>query len=76
MAAVNLLASVVKAEEMLSGLVEDFKIFNQGSGKFPFDSGVDPDDLFMMGDDEIRGGLLLRGATSDKKGNFLRGMIR
>jgi hypothetical protein len=29
-----------------------------------------------MGDDEIRGGMLLRGTTSDKKGNFLRGMIR
>jgi hypothetical protein len=32
---------------------------------------VDPDELFIMRDDEIRGGLLHRGARNDEKGKFL-----
>ena len=50
-AVVNLLASVLKASELLNGLAEDFKLFNQGNMKFMEGAGYDPTDMFL-GDDE------------------------
>jgi hypothetical protein len=52
-AAVNLLASVLKASELLNSLADDFKTFNQGNMRFTERLyGFDPNDTLMMDDEE------------------------
>ncbi len=54
-AAVNLLATVLKAGEVLNSLAEDFKTFNQASDRHGhgFDGfGFDPNDMMFMGDEQ------------------------
>ena len=54
MAAVNLLASVLKASELLNGLADDFKIYNQGDMRRGHMDGVnfDPSDVMFLGDED------------------------
>jgi hypothetical protein len=62
-AAVNLMATVVKASEILNTLADDFKLFNAGSNRNIMMEGAgmdfDPSDMFM-GDDEGMGGMSMR----------------
>ena len=51
-AAVNLLASVLKASELLNGLADDFKIFNQGNSRMMDSVNYDPSDLMFLGDED------------------------
>jgi hypothetical protein len=52
-AAVNLLATVLKASELLNGLADDFKIYNQGNNRLMESAGFpDPTDVMYFGDEE------------------------
>ena len=42
-AAVNMLASLTKASEMLNGLAEDFKVYSLGNSGISLESGIDID---------------------------------
>ena len=53
-AAVNLLASVLKASELLNGLADDFKVYYQGDMRRGHMDGVnfDPSDVMFLGDED------------------------
>ena len=62
---------MLKASDLLNGLVEDFKVYNAGSTRFGYEPGNDAD-MMMEGNDE--GGnmnhMMMRGMNENKpKGN-------
>jgi hypothetical protein len=68
-AVVNLLASVLKASELLNNLADDFKLMNQGNMRHMDASAMmmnfDPSEMMNMGDEDGNN-MLIRGYHQDR----------